>query len=427
MIVNKNLKKPGDRKYPVNKYLSRTALLLTIVLLSYLLLFTGVQPVRADDSTFYSDSGSDAYTLDNNGAGAGDTWPVIIAQPGDTITDGESDSVSVYVRADSGAGDWRFTARGHYAFNTAPLPDGATVTGATFSLYGYNKANTFTLHTFEANIYEGDPADPTSMTADDHDAVSDTALSDSGFTFAGWNVAGYNTWTLNAAGLAAINKTGYTTISTRVEADADAEVPAWEASKTFLLYSYHEEKGSNMPRLYVEYTLPGVPQPPTNFQVVRTGVSSANLSWTSGNGTDGSEIWVSMDGFPWQSGTGYELYSGANTTYEADGLPEFITYYFTAWGTASGNVSANVTDAELTGVDMDVNLAVDGSLIVLAVACFLLLISIFLKKMLIYIALFMAWLMVIVTVDNMYLDGIAGVVMIFAVVQFLKARKGVEV
>lgn len=108
-------------------------------------------------------------------------------------------------------------------------------------------------------------------------------------------------------------------------------------------------------------------------------------------------------------------------------MPEFITYYFTAWGTSSGNLSANVTDAELTGVDMDVNLAVDGSLVILGVACFLLLVSIFLKKMLIYIALFLAWLMVIVTVNNMYLDGIAGIVMIFAVVQFLKARKGVEV
>jgi archaellum component FlaF (FlaF/FlaG flagellin family) len=58
------------------------------------------------------------------------------------------------------------------------------------------------------------------------------------------------------------------------------------------------------------------------------------------------------------------------------------------------------------------------------VAAFILFVSIFVKKMIIYIALVPAWMGVIATANNQYIDATAGVVLIYAILSaFLKHRE----
>lgn len=167
--------------------------------------------------------------------------------------------------------------------------------------------------------------------------------------------------------------------------------------------------------------------PPTDFTATRTGVSTVNLTWTVTYPSVDTHVYVSSKGYPSDLGTGWLVYSGNGTTVLAEGVPEFVTYYFSAWGGYETFYSENASDALVEGDDMDVNLAMDNSFIVLGVACFLLFMTIFLKKMLLYIALAFAWLMVILTCNNVYLDGVAGIVMLFSIIQIVKIRKGTEV
>lgn len=238
MSVNKNHKKPGDRNYPVNKYLSRTALLLTLVLVVVLVLFTNVQPVQADENTYYTTGVTDGYIFDNNGAGAGVVWAVLIGQPGNTVVDGDGDALCGYVRSDSGSGDWRYVGRSFYSFDTSDIPVDAEITDAVLSVYGRGKSSSFSVHSWNLNVYEGTPADPESLVPGDFDAVLDTKLCDTAINYSVWNVAGYNDWTLNGDGLDVVNTAGFTTLTTRMEYDASGDVPAWEASKILTMQSY---------------------------------------------------------------------------------------------------------------------------------------------------------------------------------------------
>ena len=63
-------------------------------------------------------------------------------------------------------------------------------------------------------------------------------------------------------------------------------------------------------------------------------------------------------------------------------------------------------------------------LYVFMVAAFLLFVSIFVKKMIIFIALVPAWMGVIYYANNWYIDAAAGCVLIYAIISaFLKRRE----
>lgn len=187
--------------------------------------------------------------------------------------------------------------------------------------------------------------------------------------------------------------------------------------------SYTQYSGSDMNFRTYGTIAPMIPVEPSDFTAVRVGTATVNLTWSIEPPSDSTEIWVSKDGYPWDTGTGYMVYSGAAENTTVDGLPEFVTYYFSAWGLVEDEYSDNTSDVMLEGVGMDVSIGFDSSLVVLVLAGFLLLVSIFIKNMILNLALFLAWFWVIVTVNDGYIDGIAGVVMLYAVLNFLKLRK----
>jgi len=93
-------------------------------------------------------------------------------------------------------------------FDTAPLLDGCTITSATLTLRYYDKKNDLTGATPALAVVAATLLSHAVIASADYSSAGTTLLSDS-IAYASWTT-GDKVFTLNAAGLAHINKTGYT-------------------------------------------------------------------------------------------------------------------------------------------------------------------------------------------------------------------------
>ena len=79
----------------------------------------------------------------------------------------------------------------------------------------------------EANIYASAPASNTALVAGDYDSIGTTVFA-TGIGYSAWNTSSDNTFTLVAAGLAAIDKAGVTKMASReAKYDATDTAPTW--------------------------------------------------------------------------------------------------------------------------------------------------------------------------------------------------------
>ena len=125
--------------------------------------------------------------------------------------------------------------RSLFTFDTASLPDDAVVTEATLTFTG---SGAVTGSNGSVDLVAGTPASPTSIVAADFNDVGTTLLANQ-IALGSWNGSGSNVFTLNAAGLAAINLTGYTTFALRHSSDrlnsspgSDNAVPGYFSEQT---------------------------------------------------------------------------------------------------------------------------------------------------------------------------------------------------
>ena len=77
-------------------------------------------------------------------------------------------------------------------------------------------------------------------------------------TIASWSTAGYNNFTLNAAGISNINKTGASWFGTRLSGDFDNSEPVYSASLIARVNIYLADNTgtTNDPKLVVIHTTP---------------------------------------------------------------------------------------------------------------------------------------------------------------------------
>jgi hypothetical protein len=113
------------------------------------------------------------------------------------------------------SGSTRFIERGFFTFDTSAIPDSATVISATFYLYG-NASETSQANSPSYRIYTSNHTD--TIVAGDYDTMTTTEASNTYVTTP--TTGGYNSFPLNASGISAINKTGYTKLAIR-EANYD--------------------------------------------------------------------------------------------------------------------------------------------------------------------------------------------------------------
>ncbi len=165
--------------------------------------------------------------------------------------------------ADAGASSPGYVDSGYYGgtayrisrqaeiFDTAIIPDDAIITGAENRVF-VTADYTYNVDTTRVDVVSFAPTNPASL------ATSDYAIAKWGTTaWATKNIAdltpnAYNTWTLNAGGIANINKTGLSSFGLRCGMDIDNSAPSGANAMNINFYG-----GGNPELLVVTYTLPG--------------------------------------------------------------------------------------------------------------------------------------------------------------------------
>jgi len=233
------------------------------------------------------------------------------------------------------APNWKAIIRCILLFDTSALTDSSVISAATLSVFCSSKQDNLNLNTFFAiNVYTSAPASNTALAAGDYDSLGATELSSS---IAYYNVqtSQYNDWSLNATGLAAINKTGITKLALR-EAyfDAGGNTPSHNTNNESTDVSlYMAEQGTGFkPKLVITYTSSTPPTVETSCPVPINSTSVdlyGNITAIGNGGT------VTTRGFIY--GTSNPPTISNNNVYET-GSFNTGTYSLTATGLNPANV-----------------------------------------------------------------------------------------
>jgi len=221
-------------------------------------LTSAVYPLTIDPIlTVYPDAHVESTSVDGymNYRNNGSTWNTL-----HTATAGNEDlfdsTVFLYIMADRDASGTLYNTiyRTFLLFDTSSIGGAATIDSATLAIYGNTKSNS-SGWSLASNIYSSSPASNTALALEDYDQVGETAFA-TAIAYADWATGGYNTFTLNASGIAAIDKTGISKFSHRFVKDADNDAPSGGGGGSFSDYlSYASEKGAGFrPTLTVVYS-----------------------------------------------------------------------------------------------------------------------------------------------------------------------------
>ena len=216
-------------------------------------------------------------TFDGNYLTARDSATGIVSAGGTTTNIGQQLSMTYYE-----------VQRSFFFFDTSAIPDTATITSATLSLYGQTK-DTATAD-FDMVIQNGQPTYPHDPLVIGDYAHANYAGDGGSFNTAGLSTVAYNVITLNAAGEGWINLTGTTKLMVRSSLDIASTAPIDHASEV-AVYTSEEAGDTKDPKLTVNYTYPGFDG---SVAVTATGVASGEHDIVVG--ADGVDFWISVDG-----------------------------------------------------------------------------------------------------------------------------------
>lgn len=173
-------------------------------------------------------------------------------------------ATSAQARPDDGAGGGahyagQFLTGGNYhiyrsydCFDTSALGAGATITAATIT---WKIADVGTADSFNLNVYSVTMNSTSTIITSDFNKTNFGSTSFGSFASSSLGGIGTTfTITLNASGIAAINKTGITTFGYRTDNDVSSTSPS--GSQYVACYVYSNASSAGNPVLSVTYTLP---------------------------------------------------------------------------------------------------------------------------------------------------------------------------
>lgn len=384
-------------------------------------------PVYIFDSpeTFYPDadpetSGFDC-SLKKYGAGAGSAWSVLHnAATADYVQDSQASNNCWYIRTTTSPGQFSWIIRSEFIIDTSALPDDAIIQSAVFSVYG--TAATHDLSSWTMGVYSANPASDTGGTNTDYAAMG-TALYSNTISDVSVVTGGYNDFSFNDTGKAAISRDGLTKLAIRNSNHDAANVePSWVSDKSNGLTCYYSEQGFGyQPKLVITYTIPAAPEPPYNFTANQYDVDKYSFSWTDNETADGAQVYISYSG-----GDAYLIYDGLDASLNVTGLDLNSTQYKLSFADYNTLGSSDNIDFTIGGDSMQINFVFPSFYIMLVFGLVLLLISAFIKRILIYVALIPVWL-AIIWLSSRYADmeaiqAASGIVFIYAILQIRKIR-----
>ena len=239
-------------------------------------------------ATYYPDAHIESATVDgsvaaNYGIGAGVIFNTMHDLANGHLAYSEDEDLRCgQLKSDSGTNKWRAIHRAILLFDTSGLGSDAVISAVIFTLVSYGKAQTSTNWEVENNIYSSNPAVNTAIatTDNDYNDFGTTPFCDNPISYTNWAANGIgNDFAFNAAGIAAIAKTGITKLSARDSTQdvPDAGGPTWENAKYSYANASSVEKGTTWrPKLVVTYTTP------TNYNrsasvIIGTKVTASRL------------------------------------------------------------------------------------------------------------------------------------------------------
>ena len=149
-----------------------------------------------------------------------------------------------------GGGTYNDCCRSFFSVDTSSLGAGATVTATLFRWSRDTRADTFAI---DGIVCPSTQASDTNLVATDYDNFTYTAWSD---VITPTTASTTYTWTFNAAGIAGVNKTGYTKfVLLNYTFDYSNGTPTRQ--DTWMeFYTHISGSGATLPNIYVTYTLP---------------------------------------------------------------------------------------------------------------------------------------------------------------------------
>ena len=177
--------------------------------------------------TFYPDAHPESTSVDGrvDSGILDDSWAVVRGAAGGGSGDTE-ESVYVQFASLSVQDIWRYIIRVILLFDTSTIPADTVITSAVLEIYG-------TIKTIDGgvtpaiNVFASNPASNVALQNSDYATLGTTPLATE-IAYADWDTAGWNTFTLNATGLALINKGGITKLGLRESNyDATGISPTW--------------------------------------------------------------------------------------------------------------------------------------------------------------------------------------------------------
>lgn len=186
---------------------------------------------------------------------AGEAWLTAFAGASNLSADMTLTTIHTAWIRNSSASNYDIVDRGAYLFDTSPLGASASITGATFSLFGIAQVDTGSKSP-NLDVYTATTASNTTLAAGD--SVGSVSQTGSPMAYASFSTTGYNDFTFNATGRGNINKTGVSKFGTR---NANYDVAAVDPGGTnnefkFDIASADTTGSANDPKLVVTFTLP---------------------------------------------------------------------------------------------------------------------------------------------------------------------------
>ena len=240
-----------------------------------------------DPDTFYPDADPETSSVDGRLTHSQDpsTWAAIRGGAGTAFNDSDSELVNKIKTSDI-TDNYRYYNWIAVLYNTEPLPDGAAITAATLSLYGFNKNNDQSIN-LDYNIYACNPASTIVLEAGDYDTRSYTPFS-TAVDYNNWPTSGYVNFPFNTAGKNSVSRTGVSKYALlEVNYDVGGATPFWADADhgNYSVRAYSSEQGDGYkPVLVVTYqSLPTVTTQAASSIEDTTATGNGNITST-GNG-----------------------------------------------------------------------------------------------------------------------------------------------
>ena len=243
--------------------------------------------------TFNPDANPETTSVDGAvshilSGGSGVLWATLVAAAGTSALPSTSQTSIAYIVSDTVTDRWISLTRAIYLFDVSTLPGGAVISGATFSVYGYAKADTGSWAP-TTNIYGSAPATDTDLVTSDFATVASAPFCDTAITYANWDTADFNAFILNTAGISALNTAVAGDSILRLglrnaNYDVAGVPPTWASNKAAGVRGTFAEQGVGyIPKLVVTYGIPAVVTTQTCQDVVGTTATGRGNITTVGD------------------------------------------------------------------------------------------------------------------------------------------------